>query len=762
MSDNNQNSVEGGAGEPTDERFAKTAGNLANIVSLERICHLALNAFRASGVALVCLEDGKGRVMQAIGVPEHELPLHDPLPELLEAKDGEVLIGDIIEDGRLRAQAWVAGPPHARAIAARLLRNSEGETIGLLAILDKGPRVYDEADEDFLLDLSSLLSDELDRLGQNPQAVKVRDFDHASADAIIDAMLGHLDHGIFVLDQDYHTRLTNKAFRETFKVPSEYCETRPVFWEVMARIHESGVHIVPDIDYQEYVKVRRSEIERADGKPKQFNLSDGRVLEHRCRKLPNGWRLLTYYDVTERAEREKLLREAEDHLKQLAFTDTLTELGNRVSCQAAIAEAIEQAGSDRPFAMIQIDLDKFKRINDTLGHAAGDRLLQALGERLKLFTESYQTFQAFRWGGDEFIALVTYDRDGNLEALCRELINLATMPVRYEDRTLLPQISLGVARYPQDATSPDELMICADLALYETKGRGGSGFHFFNDTMKVGFEAEIELEKDLLAAMESGALEIWYQPYFGTAGDKISGLKSDVMWAHPKRGVLSYDQFMTGVTSSGLYSAVSRYIFDSSAEAAKIWSDEGHAFDRIVVNVDSNYLARGTVVQDICGACLRHDVSPEVFSIGICESVLKSDQDGKLREILNDCRTTGIAVTIRDFSGSYATLSNLSEYPVTQLRLGRDLAHNIANEPKQHAILSGMASTIKLIGAELVCEEIGDIQAIATLRTLGVAAVQGDCLVGAMDFRQMTQWFLNEGYLVCADRINGGGAALKV
>src|SRR5690606_234727 len=226
-------------------------------------------------------------------------------------------------------------------------------------------------------------------------------------------------------------------------------------------------------------------------------MANGQRMIRHDRRTDEGKIIGTRLDVTQDRAREDELRSTEQQLERLAFFDELTGLPNRFHCQKDLAEKFVFADANDRFAVVHLDLDNFKRVNDTLGHAAGDRLLTDVGSRLTLLSAEIQCLKAYRWGGDEFIVTVTRDDEVDLNDICRELTDILAVPLTFNGAILRPTVSLGIARYPEDGVDVDSLMIFADLALYATKELGRDGYQFFTTAMKEKVDAEHWLEAEL-------------------------------------------------------------------------------------------------------------------------------------------------------------------------------------------------------------------------------------------------------------------------
>ena len=419
--------------------------------------------------------------------------------------DDVMIVPDALEDQRFKDNPLVVDDPHIRFYAGAPLEVNGGHRIGTLCVIDREPREFSPAQAELLADLAHIVVDELElrlvnsRLAEELQAkhMALHDFD---------AVFSHIDHGVMLLGPDLKARLTNDAFCTMWDISQDFVRQNPSFTQLMEHVRDDGGYDIDDEDWPGYTRQRRSELLLADGQPILSKQSGGKRLEYNCIALPNGGRMITCTDITSHQDRERELEYTKSELERIAYYDGLTGLANRAHCQRDLVDKFAFADPSKKFAIIQIDLDDFKRVNDTQGHAAGDHLLQVLGERLRIFCDHFKNFKTYRWGGDEFIALVERDEETDLHAMCEELTDLISIPVPFEQVTLRPTVSLGVARYPEDAFDLEALMIFADLALYKTKELGRDGFQFFNSEMKEKIDAEARIEQELRLAIDNGQL----------------------------------------------------------------------------------------------------------------------------------------------------------------------------------------------------------------------------------------------------------------
>lgn len=423
----------------------------------------------------------------------------------------------------------------------------------------------------------------------------------------------------------------------------------------------------------------------------------------------------------------------------LAFEDTLTKLRNRAGCQRDMMNKIDGRKDGDKFALVHLDLDKFKRVNDTLGHAAGDVLLAEVGRRLSKLLEETEAGTAYRWGGDEFLLLV--DRVGDaLVDLCAELVDVLSIPIQYEDTTIRPTASLGVARFPEDGDTFDALMVYSDIALYKAKENGRDGFHFFTKELKQQIDIEAKIERELRVALEERQLFLVYQPQLDATSHKVTGIESLLRWRHPQRGILSPAAFLGVAEASNLAPLVGRYVLDEAFAAARKWLDLGYEFGRIAVNLSPQHVKIGTVFDDFTGAMARHGIKPEFVAAEVLESLFLDNEDVQQIEFIEHLHNIGVHIELDDFGTGYASLSHLSSLPIDGLKIDKSFVDRMLVDSKKKVVVQSLVSMARLMHIDLVCEGVETREQYLFLRECGYCAIQGYLFARPMPFDDMTEW----------------------
>lgn len=658
-------------------------------------------------------------------------------------QDGVMVVEDTTRDPRFSTNSLVVGAPHIRFYAGVPLTVSPGQKIGTLCVVDYIPRKFSAEQQAILRDFSHLVISEMEHrvteagLGEELEAKRTLMQD-------LDAIMSNIDYGVLFMGNDLRARVVNDAFCSMWGLPREFADASPSFDEVLDFLRGTGIYDVPEEEWPAYREARCQAVREADGEAKLSNRSDGRILEYKCIPLADGGRMLTYTDVTERENRMLELRVARDRLEEVAYIDQLTGLANRASCQKDLAEQFSFTDAADAFAIIQIDLDNFKRVNDTLGHAAGDHLLRTLGKRLRLIGEEFPGFTPYRWGGDEFIAVVRQDHRATLEAICQEVTDLISISISYENATISPTVSLGVARFPEDADNLDDLMIFSDLALYKTKELGRDGYQFFTACMKKRLDEEADIEEELRVALADGQLDLFYQPQVSLAGGEITGIEALLRWHHPERGMIPPGKFLPVAAQVGLGHVIGRHVINKASDTASSLEAEGLEFGRLAINVSPEHLKRGTFLDDFRTALTARRITPRRFVVEILESYLFEDADKSILHILEQLRDAGVQVELDDFGTGYASLSHLTSLPVNGLKIDRSFVRDMMHDMKKQGVVKSMLSMSQLLKLRLVCEGIETREQLRLVSKMSSCSIQGFLIARPMHLDALKEWIAEE------------------
>lgn len=440
-------------------------------------------------------------------------------------------------------------------------------------------------------------------------------------------------------------------------------------------------------------------------------------------------------DVSDRVQREKETREAKIRAERLAYFDPLTKLSNRAGCQRDAKSLF--ARDDKPSFLIHVDMDGFKRVNDTLGHLAGDHCLEETGRRLREVCRGLGT--PYRWGGDEFVILAD-SSTSDPNQLCERARRLMRQPMEFNGNRFWPTVSMGIALCPDDADSFDTLLVNADLALYQSKENGKDRYTFFKSNMKAESETEAQIELELHDAVKHDQFYLVFQPQVNLRSQAVTGVEALIRWTHPERGELSPGEFLPVVEKSSLAPILGEIVIDKALAAAKSWLDSGINFGRISINVSPAHLASGKLVEHFSAAMERHGVSPEKVTAEVLESVFLNDNGSGHLEALKELYDLGVHIELDDFGTGYASLTHVADLPINGLKIDRSFTRQMLQDAKKEAVVNQLIHLARSLNIGVVCEGVETEAQYDRLRMMGDFSIQGFLIAKPMVFDQVTNW----------------------
>lgn len=423
--------------------------------------------------------------------------------------------------------------------------------------------------------------------------------------------------------------------------------------------------------------------------------------------------LSTIVDVTER-------KRAEERISFLAHHDPLTGVGNRTTFSQEIEEAVATAvAGHQPFALVLIDLDDFKAVNDTLGHAAGDFLLIETADRIRRLLR--RTDLVARLGGDEFAVLLrgALSRD-DVQLLAGRIIHAIAQPHGYEGHKLSIGASLGAAIAPVDAREAGTLLKCADLALYRSKREGKGTFHFFEPEMDAEMRERRELELELRSADFDRELELHYQPIISLRSGGLRGFEALVRWRNPRRGMVSPAEFIPLAEETGMIDAIGRWVLEEACRRAAAWPQDLI----IAVNASAVQFRQGRFAETVTQALAASGLDPSRLEIEITESVLLADTGANLA-LLERLKDVGVRVALDDFGTGYSSMSYLRRFPFSRLKIDRSFIRDIGSSRESMAIVRAIIGLGANLGIDTTAEGVETGAQLELLRQERCGEIQG-------------------------------------
>ena len=428
--------------------------------------------------------------------------------------------------------------------------------------------------------------------------------------------------------------------------------------------------------------------------------------------------LATLRDISDR-------KQIEANILQMARYDGLTSLANRRIFVEAIQYEIARARrGERGFAVLYLDLDHFKDINDTLGHPIGDLLLKAVAERLQANVR--RTDMVARFGGDEFaVIIVDLTEPEEAALLSSQLLKALSDPFSIQGNEIRSGTSIGIALYGPDSADAETLLAHADVALYRAKSEGRGDYRFFTDAMDAEVRTRVALDAELREAIAAHQLFLLYQPQVEIESGRIVGLEALVRWRHPRRGIVAPGEFIQAAEKSGLIVPLGRWVLREACRQFKVWMDEGIAPDVIAVNVSAlQFKTPLELERDIAAALATSDLPPQRLELELTETVLM-DASREHGDVLQRLRDQGVKIAIDDFGTGYSSLDYLRHFPVDRIKIAQEFVVDLGTTPGNTAIVKAALGLARELGLGVIAEGVETQQQLSLLKDWGCLEVQG-------------------------------------
>jgi diguanylate cyclase (GGDEF)-like protein len=521
----------------------------------------------------------------------------------------------------------------------------------------------------------------------------------------LDAALDNMSQGLCMFDAEGRLQVINRRFFEIFNLPHERC-AGDLIDDIFRRSVAIGNHVGMTAD--ELVAQQRDFMKRGNDETCYCELTGGRVVACVYRSMANGGWVATYEDVTER-------RRSEAKILHMARHDALTNLPNRVMFRESLEQAL-QAGEK--FAVLYVDLDRFKGVNDTLGHPVGDALLCTVTKRLQMATRGSDTVA--RLGGDEF-AIVQIGGDPTAAGeLASQIITSLSEPINALDNHVVIGASIGIAISPVDGVGADQLLRNADMALYQAKSDGRGKYHFFESDMDAKVQARHNLEQDLRRALESGEFELYYQPIINLATGRVSAMEALLRWKHPERGMVAPLEFIPLAEEIGLIIPLGDWALNQACREASNWPGGL----RVAVNLSAVQFRHPTLSLSVAAALSNTGLSPQRLELEITETIVLQE-DRAVKETLHQIRSLGVKISMDDFGTGYSSLSYLRSFPFDKIKIDRSFIQELGKKQDCTAIVRAVTHLGNSLGITTTAEGVENTAQLEILKAEGCTEVQG-------------------------------------
>ncbi len=529
----------------------------------------------------------------------------------------------------------------------------------------------------------------------------------------LDTAINNMGEGLCMFDADKRLVVCNERYAKLYQLPPELLQPGTAHHEIIKHRITHGI-LKGDTSESAAISVSSTLGTLPSDASRVDEFADGRLIRVTRQPMAGGGWVATHLDVTEQ-------RRSEARITYMAEHDALTDLPNRVLLRERLARALaitQQGGPD--LAVLMLDLDRFKEVNDTLGHPAGDALLQAVSVRLR--TCLRESALVARLGGDEF-AVIEHLVDPAVEAvaLAERIRKALCDPFDLGDHQVVTGTSIGIALAPRDATDSDEILKCADLALYRAKNSGRGAFRFFEPELDQLMQARRTLERELRSALANGEFELYYQPLADLKSGAISGCEALLRWHHPQRGLVSPADFIPLAEETGLIVPIGDWVMRTACAEAATWPAEL----KIAVNLSPAQFRSKELVAMVVGALASAGIAPHRLELEVTETVIMHDSEAVFAA-LSQLHALGVRVALDDFGTGYSSLSFLQKFPFDKIKIDRSFVNELsgANEDS-HLIARAVVRFAVSLGKTTTAEGVETRDQLEILRADECGEMQG-------------------------------------
>jgi diguanylate cyclase (GGDEF)-like protein len=545
------------------------------------------------------------------------------------------------------------------------------------------------------------------------------------------AALDNMGEGLCMFDADKRLVVCNDRYAKMYRLPPELLEVGTPHRAIIA--HRVSHGIMKGNTGGSAVAQKISALDQlpADAiSTRTDELADGRLICVTRQPLAGGGWVATHNDVTEQ-------RRSEAKIAHMALHDTLTGLPNRALLNERLEHALTRTKRGDIVAAHILDLDHFKHVNDTLGHAVGDKLLQLASLRLQALVRDTDTIA--RMGGDEFaIVQVALAHVEDASALAQRVIAAVSEPYDIDGHLVVAGTSIGIAVAPTDGANADELMKNADLALYRAKADGRGTLRFFEAGMDAQVQERRELERDLRKALVAGEFELHFQAIVDLASDNINAFEALIRWRHPERGTIAPGKFIPLAEETGLIVPIGEWVIKQACATARRWPDG----IKVAVNLSPAQLRSPGLLQVVVNTLATTGLAARRLELEITESVLLQDSEAML-ETLYRLRELGVQIAMDDFGTGYSSLSHLQRFPFDKIKIDRSFVSNITDNASSMNIVRAVAALAASLGVAATAEGVENREQLDAIRSEGCTEMQGFLLSKPIPAHLIDQFLLD-------------------
>ena len=543
-------------------------------------------------------------------------------------------------------------------------------------------------------------------LKQQNEQLRKRDAELNEQNERFNAALENMSHGLCMFDREQRLVVCNDRYALIYGLSPKLIKPGMTLAQILQHRISSGIY--SGDTPEEYIRERWTVVMERQSRTDFQELTDGRTVVIRHHPLADGGWLATHEDISD-------YRRIENRLAYLAHHDELTGLANRALLRERLDEQMERCRQGANFALLYLDLDGFKGINDTLGHSAGDQLLKAVGERLQNCIR--ETDLVARFGGDEFAILqASVEQPTDATELAKRINTAINAPFTLGQIEINIGVTIGIALAPKDGSDGEHLLSNADVALYHAKGVCRGTYCLFEPELETGTKNRHALGSDLRGALTRGEFELYYQPLFNLKEGKVSGFEALLRWHHPERGAVSPNEFIPIAEETGHISEIGGWALKQACTEATRWPDE----IKVAVNVSPIQFRRGNLVQLVRDTLAATKLSANRLELEITESVLLRETNETLAT-LHELKEIGVRISMDDFGTGYSSLSYLRSFPFDKIKIDATFVRGHADIGIIQAVV-GLASRL---GVETTAEGIETEEQLEIVRAEGCTEAQG-------------------------------------
>ena len=542
---------------------------------------------------------------------------------------------------------------------------------------------------------------------------------------LLRSVLNNLLQGVVMFDAEARLAFCNPRYVEMYGLSPKIAKPGCSLRDLLDHKADAGSFAGPVDDHIARLIER---ISAGDAFTDTATLPDGRIYSVVSKPIEGGGWLSTHEDITER-------QRSEERIAHMARHDALTDLPNRVLLRDTLEHELKRVKRGECLAVLCLDLDQFKGINDALGHPVGDELLRLVADRLRGCTREPDTVA--RLGGDEFAIIMTQmHQPTDAAALARRVRESIIRPYQIDGHQIMTDISIGISVAPDDGTEPDVLLKNADMALYGAKDDGRGTYRFFETDMDARMQARRELEMDLRQALVRDEFELHYQPLVSLETNAVTAVEALLRWQHPERGMVSPADFIPVAEEMGFIVPLGEWVLKTACKQAASWPSH----IKVAVNLSPAQLKSRNLLGMVTEALAESGMPASQLQLEITENVLMQNTFATLGT-LHELRKLGVQIALDDFGTGYSSLSYLRSFPFDKIKIDRSFIQDMSNGAEPLAIVHAVAGLAKCLNMISTAEGVETQQQLETLQSIGCTEMQGFLFSRAKPAHEVTQYF---------------------